>query len=550
MKSLLRQCLSIAVLGLAVGCSKNKNAAPAQSTTADTLSAVSTVSNYGTFIIKNQASGKYLEVSGTTNLGEKLADGTTLDQYELAYANNQLFRWQEWQFSKQSNGYYTIMNINSGKYIDVPGGSTTSGGAIDQLRGNNTDAQYWALTAVGGSYKIINKANGLAITDHGSSTDDGAAVTQETYTGGKNQLWKLNSMASDSYRDDAVVGFFQRTSGSEAFDGGASIPLTWSGNAGKVFWVTNDVFYNQLNAKNELNCGQIFNYHNSGLIQPANHSWDPSATVNVLSSDGVQIFHDPKAGALFWPNAGIEIGQHIYVHNMEVPAGSLSADAQYLCDITESSTTTIPAVNNISVPNMSTQTDILYAIGMVKPGDGYVYAYGQGGFLGASVFVARFPVTDPTSWTFWNGSTWAATPTTSSAAVIATAPCNNNTVGYVNGKYVLITMDFGFACDETSRNMYAATALSPTGPFTTAKTVYSLPDYKLGHEPVFYNPTIHAEFDNGHNELLVDYCLNFYSKNDGTNATCLAPCSNADGNEDPNDYRPKGVRIPYSLIGL
>ena len=98
--------------------------------------------------------------------------------------------------------------------------------------------------------------------------------------------------------------------------------------------------------------------------------------------------------------------------------------------------------------------------------------------------------------------------------------------------------------------MYASISNSPTGPFTTAKTVYVLPDYKQGHAPVYYNPTIHSEFDNGHNELLVDYCVNFYSKNDGTGAVCLAPCSNPDGTEDPNDYRPKGVRIPYSLIGL
>jgi hypothetical protein len=406
------------------------------------------------------------------------------------------------------------------------------------------------VTAVGTNYKITNKANGLAITNHGNSTSNGTVVTQETYTGANDQLWTLNAMTSDSYRDDAVVGFFQRTSGSEAFDGGASVPLTWSSNNGKVFWVTNDVFYNQLNGSNELNCGQIFNYHNSGLVQPASHSWTPSSTVNVTSPAGVQIFNSSVSGDLFWPGAGIEVGQNVYVHNIEVPVGSLSADAQYLCQITESTTTSIPTVTNLTVPNMSNQTVITYSIGMVKPGDGYVYAYGQGGFLGASIFVARFPTGSPTAWTFWNGTSWASTPSTASAAVIATGPCNNNTMAYVNGKYVLITMDFGFACDETSRNMYASTATSPTGPFTTATTVYSLADYKQGHEPVFYNPTIHAEFTNGHNELLVDYCVNFYAKNDGSGTNCLAPCSNPDGSEDPNDYRPKGVRIPYSLIGL
>lgn len=551
MKTNLWQCASFAVLVLAAGCQKNQNSTPTGNATGSPkLATNSTVTTYGTFNMQNVASGKYCEVSGVTNQGTKLLDGTGLQQYAQSISNGKTDRWQEWQFAKQSNGYYTIMNLNSGKYIDVPGSTTTSGATLDQYRGNGTDAQYWTVTAVGSNYKITNKANGLAITNHGNSTSNGTIITQETYTGANDQLWTLNAMTADSYRDDAVVGFFQRTSGSEAFDGGASVPLTWSSNNGKVFWVTNDVFYNQLNANNELNCGQIFNYHNSGLVQPASHSWTPSATVNVTSSAGVQIFNPTVSGDLFWPGAAIEVGQNVYVHNIEVPVGSLSADAQYLCQITESTTTTIPTVTNLNVPNMSNQTAITYSIGMVKPGDGYVYAYGQGGFLGASIFVARFPTGSPTNWTFWNGSSWASTPSTASAAVIATGPCNNNTMAYVNGKYVLITMDFGFACDETSRNMYASTATSPTGPFTTAQTVYSLADYKQGHEPVFYNPTIHAEFNNGHNELLVDYCVNFYSKNDGTGATCLAPCSNPDGSEDPNDYRPKGVRIPFSLIGL
>ena len=551
MKTKLWYCASVAALLLATGCNKNNNStATGNAASAPKLTINSTVSSYGTFTIQNVASSDYVEVSGVTNQGTKLLDGTTLQQYAASISNGKTDRWQEWQFSKQSNGYYTIMNLNSGKYIDVPGSTTTSGATLDQYRGNSTNAQYWTVTAVGSNYKITNKANGLAITNHGNSTSNGTPITQETYTGANDQLWTLNALAADSYRDDAVVGFFQRTSGSEAFDGGASVPLTWSSNNGKVFWVTNDVFYNQLNANEELNCGQIFNYHNSGLVQPASHSWTPSSTVNVTSSDGVQIFHDPTSGDLLWPGAGIEIGQYVYVQNIEVPNGSLSADNQFLCKITESTTTTIPAVTNLTVPGMSGQTAITYSIGMVNPGGGYVYAYGQGGFLGASIFVARFPTSNPSSWTFWNGSTWASTPSTASAAVIASGPCNNNTIAYVNGKYVLITMDFGFSCDETSRNMYASTATSPTGPFTTAQTVYSLADYKQGHEPVFYNPTIHAEFNDGHSELLVDYCVNFYSKNDGTGATCLAPCSNPDGSEDPNDYRPKGVRIPFSHIGL
>jgi hypothetical protein len=150
--------------------------------------------------------------------------------------------------------------------MDVPDSTTTSGTTLNQSSATGTSAQYWAVTAVGSYYKITNKGNGLTLTNHGDSNSAGTPLTQETYTGSKDQLWTLNALASDSYRDDAVVGFFQRTSGSEAFDGGASVPLAWSSNAGKVFWETNDVFYNQLNSEGTFACGQIFNYHNSGMI--------------------------------------------------------------------------------------------------------------------------------------------------------------------------------------------------------------------------------------------------------------------------------------------
>jgi hypothetical protein len=317
-----------------------------------------------------------------------------------------------------------------------------------------------------------------------------------------------------------------------------------------VLWLTGDTFYDQVDEKGEFACNLIFPYHNAALIQPADHSWDPAKTVNITSPDGVQIFHTDNPKNLLWPNVGIEIGNHVYVHCYEVITGTLNTINQWLYDITETGTTTIPKVEKIAVPNVTGQTKLQYAIGMVKPGDGYVYAYGMGGYFNSNVYVARFPTDQPTHWVFWDGKSWASTPTDAPGAVVGKGPINNNTVGYVNGKYVLITMDYGFTCDVRTRNMYAAVSASPTGPFTNKRLVYVLPDYKQGHAPVYYNPTIHAEFDNGHKELLVNYCINFYNKNNSANTTCLTPCSNPDGSEDPNDYRIKGVRIPFSLIGL
>ena len=535
-----------------VSCSK-KEAAVTKTTVKTTTDSIpstpSLATTYASYTIVSANGGNFLEVSGSNTQGTKLQDGTALDLAQASVnATGDTDRWQKWIISKQSNGYFTIMNVNSGKYVDVPGSSIAAGTVLDQYKGLSEDRQYWSITTAGNnSYKIINKVSGLALTQQASTS--GTTIAQQPYTGTTSQEWTLNNIKEVSYRDDAVVGFFQRIIGSDAFDGGSSIPLTYGSNNGKVMWTTNDTFYNQV-VNNEFSCGLFFTYHNSALIQPASHTWDPIQTSNITSPDGPQIFHDTNTANLLWPGAGIEVGSHVYVHNIEVTAGTLNTINQYLYDITESDGYTIPAVNQLVIPGMSGQTAITYSIGMVKPGDGYVYAYGTGGFLGANVYVARFATSSPKSWTFWDGTTWAASPTTAQAAAVGSGPINNNTVGYANGKYILVAMDFGFSCDQTSRNMYISTSSSPTGPFTNKQLVYTLADYKQGHEPVFYNPTIHAEFDNGHKELLVDYCVNFYSKNDGTGATCLTPCSNPDGSEDPNDYRPKAVRIPFSLIGL
>jgi hypothetical protein len=500
---------------------------------------------YGTYAIA-ATDKRLIEVSGEVMQGDKLKDGAKLVTSQLKMNKpGQIERWQKWLISKQANGYATIMNLNSGKYIGVSSNKNFAGDTLCQYRLSDNNAQYWKIVAIGkDSYKITNRLNRLAITAY-----DGKVVLR-VFTNAANQHWVLNAIKADSYRDDAVVGFFQRTTGSTAFDEGASIPLNYGPNKNKVIWLTGDTFYNQVDEKGEFACNLIFPYHNAALIQPADHSWNPTKTVNITSPDGVQIFHTDNPKNLLWPGVGIEIGNHVYVHCIEVITGTLNTVNQYLADITETGTSSVPAVKLISIPNVTGQTKMIYSLGMINPGDGYIYTYGMGGFFNASVYVARFPATHPTQWTFWDGKTWASKPTDARTAIIGKGPVNNNTVGYVNGKYVLITMDYGFTCDVPTRNMYTAVSKSPTGPFINKKKVYVLPDYKQGHAPVYYNPTIHAEFDNGHNELLVNYCINFYNKNDSANTTCLTPCSNPDGSEDPSDYRPRGVRIPFSLIGL
>ncbi len=188
---------------------------------------------------------------------------------------------------------------------------------------------------------------------------------------------------------------------------------------------------------------------------------------------------------------------------------------------------------------------------MVKPGDGYVYAYGtSSAFLTKFFHVARFATGSPYNWTFWNGSSWVSTPDSSDPAKLGLDGNTtkdgktNNSITYINGKYVLVEMDYGYGCPSTNdpHNIYISTSTSPTGPFNARKKVYAIQDKINGVLANHYVINAHPQFNNGRNELLVTYCLNY------TGCSGVSPCTN--NRTNPYYYQAKAVRIPYTIAGL
>lgn len=514
----------------------------------DSLSAT-----YSIYTISNVAGGKSVQVAGDILNNEKYNDDAKIEQAAASINNSVIDSWQRWHiiYKTTVNGtkYYQIRNVFSGKVLYVPNGTTPAGTQLQQNAESvsPSNEQLWSVKVAGsaGNYYLINKGSGMAITNVGSA---GAAVTQEALTSADNQKWVLTQQAADTYRDDAVVRFFNRNSGfmgSVAFDEGTSVPLTWGANNGKVLWITQDAWDGsslQLNGK--FNCNNFFSYGNSILIQPSATNWDPNATGNMTRNGSAQgrpkqICDIQPNNTFAWPGPAVEIDNHVYI---QVGEGSgLTSTDQSLYDLTESASSVWVATRTTPA-GLSGQTTIGYAAGMVKAADGYVYAFGTksvGFGYELNVFVARFPVSNPQLWTFWNGTTWGSTPSTAAAGVIGQG-LGSATVSYVNGKYVMITMDQGFNCDA-SRNIYASVSSSPTSVFSARKQVYTIKEYLYGNYARYYTPAIHPESVNGRDELLVTYCLNY-------SGCGVASCS---GNYlDPYFYRVKGIRIPYGKIGL
>jgi hypothetical protein len=138
----------------------------------------------GTYKIINLNSGKALDVfkQWTTN-------GTPVDQWTYNSGQN-----QQWGVTNLGNGQYSIQGVQSGRMLDVSGRSTADGAKVDIWDSNGGNNQKWTITATsGGYYSLLAVHSGKALEVSGGSTTNGAPVDQWTYNGGNNQQWILQA---------------------------------------------------------------------------------------------------------------------------------------------------------------------------------------------------------------------------------------------------------------------------------------------------------------------------------------------------------------------
>ncbi len=74
---------------------------------------------------------------------------------------------QNWYFTSNGAGFYTIRNGSSGLYLTDPGARAAAGAKLVQEPANGGDSQLWSLSASGSGYIIHNKAGGTVMDDPG-----------------------------------------------------------------------------------------------------------------------------------------------------------------------------------------------------------------------------------------------------------------------------------------------------------------------------------------------------------------------------------------------
>lgn len=135
-----------------------------------------------TFQLVNVNSGKALEVAGASS-----ADGAKIVQNAATGADS-----QGWSLNYNGSGYFRITNVNSGKILDVADESTDDGIELIQWQNHDGDNQVWRIVDLGGGrFEIVNKKSQKFVGVVQGSTADGAPVEQRTGSSGEEQQWRI-----------------------------------------------------------------------------------------------------------------------------------------------------------------------------------------------------------------------------------------------------------------------------------------------------------------------------------------------------------------------
>ena len=134
----------------------------------------------GNYVLVDANSGKALD-----NPAFSKTSGTVMTIYTINNGSNQI-----WKVNNLGNNVITLTNTASGQALDVAGTSKANSALINQQPVSGQTSQQWSVIAVdGGKYELVNVNSGEAMDVTGGSKTNGAKLNQYPYHGNAWQQW-------------------------------------------------------------------------------------------------------------------------------------------------------------------------------------------------------------------------------------------------------------------------------------------------------------------------------------------------------------------------
>lgn len=135
----------------------------------------------------------YINVRSKVASSVDIPGGSAADSTAIQLYSGNGSKAQQFTFTRQSDGSYEIVNVNSGKALDVCNGVAENNAIVQQYSRNNSQAQRWFIRDSGAGYYLQSALGNWVLDLSGGNTADGAAIRLYMPNGTASQLFVVSS---------------------------------------------------------------------------------------------------------------------------------------------------------------------------------------------------------------------------------------------------------------------------------------------------------------------------------------------------------------------
>lgn len=135
----------------------------------------------------------YINVRSKVASSVDIPSGSAADSTAIQLYSGNSSKAQQFTFTRQSDGSYEIVNVNSGKALDVRNGVAENNAIVQQYSRNNSQAQRWFIRDSGAGYYLQSALGNWVLDLSGGNTANGAAIRLYMPNGAASQLFVVSS---------------------------------------------------------------------------------------------------------------------------------------------------------------------------------------------------------------------------------------------------------------------------------------------------------------------------------------------------------------------